>query len=157
MKRPEDWNLLTAQAWSVALTDLKMTQKEFALACQKSLSQEWFPTAPFDFLALARKPIEQNYPDMRQAYLNSANQNYPHAVVYETAKRVGFWELKSQPENQTWKAWQEIYPKVCQEHASGADFTLPMTQQVTYQPSVVESEKADDYLEQAMKILGGVA
>lgn len=152
MKEAE-WGLDTVKIWTLALTEMNITPDEFATAHKKSLSLDWQPTTPADFIKLARQDIS-NYPDMRQAYLSATEKKYPHVVVYETAKRVGFWEIKTQLENVTWKSWQEIYPKVCDEHKNGADFTLPESQQVTYERTVADSKTADDYLAQMFAVVG---
>lgn len=157
MKNPQNWNLDTAMAWAIALTDLNMTEREFAIACQKSLSQEWFPTAPYDFLMLARAETVKQYPEIRAAYVEAAQKRYPHAVVYETAQRVGTWELSTMPETETWAMWEHIYPKVCQEHASGTEFTLPVAKCIEHvPPTPATAEQADEYLAKIKKMLGGV-
>ena len=53
-------------------------------------------------------------------------------MVYETARRVGFWGIKSKSETVTYKRWQQLYPQVCYEHASGAYFSLPQSRQITH-------------------------
>ena len=111
--RDEDWMPDTAEIWAIALTDLRITGKELAVAQRKSMSLEWPPTAPADFLALGRTDAASNYPDMRQAYLQAANGDYKHEVALETAKRVGSWELKTQSESISYKSWQQHYPVVC--------------------------------------------
>lgn len=152
--RDEDWMLDTVEIWAIALTDLQITKGELMLAQRKSMALEWPPTAPSDFLKLARQEVSQNYPDMRAAYLSAANGNYSaHAVIYETAKRVGFWDLKSKAESVTYKSWQQHYPKVCSEHASGAQFALPKERQLSYshtpvQPNSPFNAKIDAFFEQ---------
>ncbi|WP_227430439.1 hypothetical protein [Psychrobacter sp. I-STPA6b] len=123
------------------------------MAKRKSLGLEWCPTAPADFLKLGRSEQAKNYPDMRQAYIDAVNQKYPEAVVFETAKRVGFWEIRTQSEAVTWKRWQEIYPQVCAEHASGAEFALPKEKQLEYshtplQPNSPMAAKVEEFLAQ---------
>ena len=108
--RDEDWMPDTAEIWAIALTDLRITGKELAVAQRKSMSLEWPPTAPADFLALGRTETASNYPDMKQAYLAAANGDYKHEVALETAKRVGSWELNTQPESVSYKSWQKHYP-----------------------------------------------
>lgn len=128
----------TAEIWAIALTDLRITGKELAVAQRKSMSLEWPPTAPADFLALGRTETASNYPDMKQAYLAAANGDYKHEVTLETANRVGTWELKTQPESVSFKAWQKHYPEVCKEHSEGADFKVPESHQVAYSHTPVQ-------------------
>lgn len=131
-----------------------MTQDEFYHSYRKSLSLEWLPTTPFDFLQLARQGKCNQYPEMRQAYIDAANEKYTHAVVYETAKRVGFYEMRTHAENQTWPSWQKTYSQVCDEHRSGADFTLPKSQRLEQKPDVASPDVANEYLSKMAEILG---
>ena len=132
----------TVEVWAIALTDLQITKKELVTAQRKSMSLEWPPTAPADFLALGRTETASNYPDMRTEYLAAAQGNYKHEVTLETAKRVGTWELKTQPESISFKAWQKHYPQVCKEHSEGADFKVPETHQVAYEHTPVQQGTA---------------
>lgn len=146
-------DLRTAELWSIALQQLKITPNEFKTAMAKSITLEWPPTAPADFLALGRTKTASNYPDMRQEYLAAAQGQYKHEVTLETAKRVGTWELKTQPESVSFKAWQRYYPEVCKEHSEGADFKVPESHQVEYnhtalQPDSPMAATVDDFLNQ---------
>lgn len=134
----------TAEIWAIALTDLRITGKELAVAQRKSMSLEWPPTAPADFLALGRTETASNYPDMKQAYLAAANGDYKHEVALETAKRVGSWELKTQPESVSYKSWQKHYPEVCEEHSNGADFKVPETHRVEHSHAPVQAGSEAD-------------
>lgn len=142
--RDEDWMPDTAEIWAIALTDLRITGKELAVAQRKSMSLEWPPTAPADFLALGRTETVSNYPDMKQAYLAAAQGNYKHEVTLETAKRVGTWELKTQPESVSYKSWQKHYPEVCEEHSQGADFKVPQTHRVEHSHAPVQAGSEAD-------------
>lgn len=142
--RDEDWMPDTAEIWAIALTDLRITGKELAVAQRKSMSLEWPPTAPADFLALGRTETASNYPDMKQAYLAAANGDYKHEVALETAKRVGSWELKTQPESVSYKSWQKHYPEVCEEHSQGADFKVPQTHRVEHSHAPVQAGSEAD-------------
>lgn len=134
----------TAEIWAIALTDLRITGKELAVAQRKSMSLEWPPTAPADFLALGRTGTASNYPDSRQAYLQAANGDYKHEVALETAKRVGSWELKTQPESVSYKSWQKHYVEVCEEHSQGADFKVPETHRVEHSHAPVQAGSEAD-------------
>lgn len=150
------WDLLTAQIWAVALADMNMTQDEYYVSYRKSLSLEWLPTTPYDFLMLAREEIIKQYPESRVAYMEAVHRRYPHEVIYETAQRIGTWELSTKSEKETWAMWKDIYPKVCQEHASGIDFTLPVEKRLEQvQPKPASADKVDEYLASIKKTLGG--
>lgn len=129
--KPSEWETDTVLIWANYLTAKNITKHEFGLAKSLSIDLDFAPNNAKEFLALARNPIEQNYPEMRQAYLEAANGKYVNAVTYETAKRIGFWDIKTKSESQTYPRWQQTYPKVCQEHAQGATFTLPKTHRLT--------------------------
>ena len=122
-----------AALWAKVIMYLKPTAERWQLAKESSLFEEWPPSSARDLLALA--PLNNScYLDMHQAYTDAAvNQKYSHAVVYETARRVGFWDIKSKPETVTFKRWQQLYPQVCYEHANGANFALPQSRQVTHE------------------------
>lgn len=122
------WDLQTAQLWAVALADLEMTEAMFATAYRKCLTLKWMPTTPADFAELAF--ANEIYPDCRQAYLDATESRYSHEVVYETANRVGFYEIRTKSENEIFGVWSKTYAKVCAEHAKGARFSLPKAQQI---------------------------
>ena len=149
--KAEDWSIETIELWAIALTDLQITKSEFETARRKSLSLEWMPTAPADFLKLSRTDKTSNYPDMKAAYLQAANGEYKHEVILETAKRVGTWELKTQPESVSYKSWQQHYPIVCEEHSKRKSFKVPESHQVEYehtpvQPNTAYASTIDDFL-----------
>ena len=142
--KDEDWDTDTVIVWHIALNDLGITANEFGTAKRKSLGLQWPPTAPADFLALGRTETASNYPDMRSEYLAAAQSQYKHEVTLETAKRVGTWELKTQPESVSYKSWQKHYPQVCKEHSEGADFKVPETHQVAYEHTPVQAGSEAD-------------
>src|SRR5690606_5696667 len=133
--RDEDWMPDTAEIWAIALTDLRITGKELAVAQRKSMSLEWPPTAPADFLALGRTGSSNGYPDTRKAYEHAVDysgrlfddrDDWKHVVIYETARRIGFTKLATSSELYTWSLWRDNYAKVCDEHKAGAEFNLPL-------------------------------
>lgn len=119
--KESEWNdLARIKIWAIALNDLQITGTEFLTAKRKSVSQLWLPSSPADFLALARQPIADNYPDSDIAYIAAANGNYLHAVCHETAQRIGTFELRTQDGYITSKKWNRIYKEVCIEHSQNA-------------------------------------
>ena len=116
--------------------------REFKQAMAKSICLEWPPTAPADFLKLSRIETASNYPEMHTAYLQAANGDYKHEVILETAKRVGEWEIKTQPESVSYKAWVLEYPIVCSEHSQGESFAAPVSHQVEYEHTAMASDSA---------------
>lgn len=118
------------------------------------MSLEWCPSSPADFVALVRN--NSSYPDIRQAYKEAANQQYNHEVVYEAARRVGFWEMRSQPESVTYKAWQSVYPKVCEEHRGGASFKVNKSHRIEHKhtPAAPDSKVMQDWDKFVSRIKG---
>lgn len=125
----------TVEVWAIALTDLQITKKELVTAQRKSMSLEWPPTAPADFLALGRTGVGGGYPEIRKAYEHAVDysgrlfddrDDWKHVVIYETARRIGFTKLATSSELFTWSLWRDTYAKVCDEHKEGAEFILPL-------------------------------
>ena len=140
-----------AVLWAKVILHIQPTAEQWRLSKENSLFEEWPPSSARDLLALA--PVNNPcYPDMHQAYIDAAvNQKYTHAVVYETARRLGFWDLKSKSETVTYKRWQQLYPKVCYEDANGANFALPQSRQITYKHIPIADDspmaaKVDEFL-----------
>lgn len=127
-----DYPVQKAILWARVVLHLQPTSDQWQQAKERSILEEWPPSSARDLLALADQNAS-GYPDMREAYLSAATERYSHAVVYETARRVGFWDIRSRAEAITYRRWQQIYPRVCLGHANGMSFTLPKTQRVTQQ------------------------
>lgn len=138
LKERQTLDLRTAELWTLAIRNSGITLSEFKTAAELSLNLKWPPTAAQDFIELVRGDISSNYPDMRKAYMSAAQGSYKHEVTLETAKRVGTWNLKTQPESISYKSWQKHYPEVCKEHSEGADFKVPETHQVAYSHTPVQ-------------------
>ena len=140
----------TVEVWAIALTDLKITRTELFTAQRKSMSLEWPPTAPADFLALGRTETASEYPAAQSAF-NTACQNcgmrgdvkrdWKHEVVYETANRIGWGVLASATEYY-FKTFQEIYEQVVSEHKSGDRFVIPEDRQLAYEHTPVQQGTA---------------
>jgi len=155
--KDEDWEIDTITVWHIALNDLQITPSEFMTAKRKSLSLQWPPTAPADFLALARLNSLANYPDMRQAYLDMANQRTDCPIAYETARRVGFSQMRHGYEYITYPMWQKHYAEVCTEHSRGIEFKNPQVLQVTHEGSPVTADSAvsNAYIASIRALLAG--
>ena len=150
--RDEDWMPDTAEIWAIALTDLRITGKELAVAQRKSMSLEWPPTAPADFLALARTEQASPYPTANDAF-NTACQNcgmkgdierdWKHEVVYETANRIGWGKLASATDY-FFKTFKQVYEQVVIEHKAGKTFVIPQSHQVAYEHTPVQAGSEAD-------------
>lgn len=135
LKDRQTLDLRTAELWTLAIKNSGITLKEFNMAAELSLNLEWPPTAAQDFIKLIKGDSLARYPDIHQAYRDAANCNYSsHEVLYETARRVGFYDIRTKSESVTYKRWQAHYPVVCSEHEQGMVFTLPVGQQIEQKP-----------------------
>lgn len=137
--KAEDYPTQKAILWAKVIMHLQPTAKQWQQAKQRSILEEWPPSSARDLLALA-DTNGKSYPNSRQAYLDAAQQKYVHAVVYETARRVGFSDMRSKAEAITYPGWQQIYPKVCQEYNNGATFILPQSRQIAYEHTPMSSD-----------------
>ena len=118
--KSSDWDINTVKVWTIALNDLEITPDEFAKAQRKSLTLEWPPTVPADFVKLGRVDPLLNYPDMYDAYINAAHHRWDdEGILYKTAKMVGLSVMREQPESKTYPQWKKHYPEVCKLHAQG--------------------------------------
>ena len=126
-----DYPIHKAILWARVIMHLQPTGDQWQQARQRSILEEWPPSSAHDLLALADSS-KQEYPNSRHAYLDAAQQKYVHAVVYETARRVGFSDMRSKAETLTYPSWQQIYPKVCQEYSNGETFALPKSRQIAH-------------------------
>ena len=148
--RDEDWMPDTAEIWAIALTDLRITGRELAVAQRKSMSLEWPPTAPADFLALARTVQASPYPTANDAFTTACQncgmkgdieRNWKHAAVYETANRIGWGKLASATDY-FFKTFKQVYEQVVSEHKAGKTFVVPKSHRLAnvHQPVEVGSE-----------------
>ena len=128
--KAEDYPTQKAILWAKVIMHLQPTSDQWQKAKQLSILEEWPPSSARDLLALAVD--NQSYPKNRQAYIDAAQHKYVHAVVYETARRIGFLDMRNKAEVITYPFWQQIYPKVCQEYSNGAKFVLPKSRQIIH-------------------------
>lgn len=129
--KAKDYPIHKAILWATVIMHLQPTGDQWQQARQRSILEEWPPSSARDLLALA-DASEQDYSNSRHAYLDAAQQKYVHAVVYETARRVGFSDIRNKAETVTYPSWQQIYPKLCQEYSNGATLVLPRSRQIAH-------------------------
>lgn len=137
--KAKNYPIQKAILWAKVIMHLQPTSEQWQQAWQLSMLEEWPPSSARDLLALADigKP---NYPDIRKAYIDAAQHKYVHAVVYETAKRVGFEDMRNKEETVTYPCWEQMYPKVCREHNNGATFVLPKSRQIAYEHTPMSND-----------------
>jgi hypothetical protein len=145
--KDEEWGVVNIVLWQAVLNEFNVTEDELIAgttkACFARELNGWPPTTATDFINMVRGDEVSEYPDIKDAYTRAANSKFKkHVVIYETAKRVGFWELKTQPEHISYKRWQQHYPIVCSEHAKGTTFVIPESRQVAYDHTPVQAGSA---------------
>ena len=123
-----------AREWAVELLESGINAEQYQNARYQAVKNQKYPIErAYEFIQLCQQSALNDYPEIRDAYTRAANLKYKkHEVIYETAKRVGFWNLKTQPESISYKSWQKHYVEVCKEHSEGADFKVPESHQVEY-------------------------
>ena len=165
--KDEDWMLDTVEVWAIALTDQKITKPEFEAAQRKSLGLQWPPTAPADFLALARTVQASQYPTSAEAFDNACSQSgliedkyvkrqWLHDVVQLTAHRIGMGRLKT-ADNKFLSYFKRVYEQVCSEHEAGTLFLVPEERQLahSHEPVEVGSEADKKISEQLAELIRG--
>lgn len=164
--KDEDWDLDTVTVWHIALNDLGITADEFHAAKRKSLGLQWPPTAPADFLALGRTEVSSPYPTANDAFTiacqncgmkGDIERDWKHAVVYETANRIGWGKLASATDY-FFKTFKQVYEQVVSEHKAGKTFVIPQSHRLAnvHQPVEVGSE-ADKKISEQLAQLRRVA
>ena len=153
----EDWGIDTVNDWGEVLTDLRITPSEFKEAKRKAGMQSWMISHPADFLALARVDPTTQYPDMRQAYLDMANQRTDCPIAHETARRVGFSQMRHGYEYITYPIWQKHYVEVCKAHLNGQVFKVPQAPQITHESPAIAADEAisNAYIASIRALLAG--
>lgn len=121
------YNGTEAMMWANYLTAKQITKREFNQAKAQSFDLDFPPNNPKEFLDLGRV---DDFMDVYQAYIEATHQRYANAVIYETASRVGMYELRTKSESTMYPIWQKTYEKVCQEVRQGKTFTLPKSQRL---------------------------
>lgn len=157
LKERQELDLQTARLWSVALALLEVTEIEFEIAFTQSLIKKWPPTAPADFVALARLEASSQFPDSYTAYTNAANGSYLHLVCHETAVRVGLWNMRCGNERFVYQLWKDAYPVVCKEHLEGATHIQPVSHQIENKSQSTTASVAicSDYINKISLLLAG--
>lgn len=135
-----------AREWAVELLESGINAEQYQNGRYQAVKNQKYPIErAYEFIQLCKQTALDDYPEIRDAYTRAANLKYKkHEVIYETAKRVGFWNLKTQPESVSYKSWQKHYPEVCKEHSEGADFKVPETHQVAYSHTPVQAGSETD-------------
>lgn len=158
--KKEEWGVTNVLLWTAVLNEFDITEAELIAgttkACFAKGLKGWPPTTATDFIQVIRGNLDDSsYPDMRKAYDHAVDyagrlfddrKDWQNVVIYETAQRVGLTKLATQREKMTWFDWQQVYPKVCDEHKAGAIFILPVdkSRQLAYEHTPVQAGSEAD-------------
>lgn len=114
--------------WSDFLASVspKVIGQAIALAAR---SGSKFPPHLPEFATLCQQVA--GYPPADQAYRDAANHHWKHPVVYETARRIGLYEIRRASERDILPAWRSEYAQVCAEAMAGASFEPPKVPALT--------------------------
>lgn len=152
LKDRQSIDLRTAELWSIALQQLKITPAEFKTSMAKSITLQWPPTAPADFIALGRTETASEYPTAQSAFTTACQncgmrgdvkRNWKHEVIYETANRIG-WGVLASATDHYFKTFQGVYDQVVREHKNGTRFEIPQERQLAYERTVVKADSESD-------------
>lgn len=163
-----DWSFDMVLVWARYLTKKAITQPEFNRASELSFDQDWMPSNAKEFLALVRTQQTNEYPSAQAAFDNACCQcgliedryvkrQWAHAVVLETANRIGWGKLKN-ANNYFLKTFTSVYEQVVTEHQNGAKFVIPQSHQVEYERTVVKpGSEADKKINEQLASLRRLA
>lgn len=153
---PNEWGVETVILWARYLTIKGITKRQFDMAKTLSIELDFPPNNAKEFLDLLKNDEFKQFPQARTAYFDAVNHRYTHEVVYETANRVGFWELKTYSEKQSYPLWQHHYPQVCQAYLDGERFAIPQERQIEYHREIASDEFVQQMFDKIRKNLVGL-
>ena len=150
LKERQTLDLRTAELWTLAIKNSGITLKEFNQAAELSLNLKWPPTAAQDFIELVRQNKPSEYPVAQSAFMTACQncgmkgdieRDWKHAVVYETANRIGWGKLASATDY-FFKTFEQVYEQVVAEHKAGKTFVIPEERQLAYEHTPVQQGTA---------------
>lgn len=138
--------------WASALRGVDSQTLGQALG-RVALSGSEFPPSLPEFLAICGRA--SGLPDAGTAYANACHNRWSHAVVYEAAKRVGIYELRTRAERDMMPKFREHYGAVCAAWMAGERFSVPGALRVTRQkPAACRPEVAAAHMAKLRQALG---
>lgn len=142
--------------WKHDLQMLDVTDSLMTIGLHKSAGLGW-PPVPAEFAALCHPTAaELGLPDLDTAYRHACVSNWSHPAVYEAAKRIGTFEIRSMPESKSRPLFERVYRAVCAEVLAGATFVVPKRTAIEHRPQPTRREVALEHLAK-MKAMVGAA
>lgn len=140
--------------WKRDLQALGVTDWLMGVGLHKSASLEW-PPSPAEFAALCHPTAEDlGLPDIDTAYRRACVSSWTHPAIYEAAKRVGTFEIRSMPESKSRPLFERAYKAVCAEVLAGAVFEVPKRTALQHKPAPARREVAMEHLAKMKSIVG---
>ena len=116
-----------AREWAVEILESGINEEQYQHGRYQAVKNQKYPTErAYEFIQLCKNLGFNDYPDIDKAYMDAAEGNYNHKVVLETAKRVGEWNLKTEPRSFSYALWIKHYKNVCIEHSQSDNFDKPL-------------------------------
>lgn len=135
--------------WRRDLVALGVTDALLKVGLRRSVTFSW-PPSPAEFAALC---VLEGLPDWEEAYRLASESRWAHPVVYEAARRVGVYELRSLPESRTRGAFEKAFKAVCSAWARGERFEVPVVPALPQVPNSASREEALEHLRRIKAML----
>lgn len=138
--------------WAAALRGVDTPTLGNALG-RVALGGSEFPPSLPEFLAICGRAC--GLPDAGSAYADACHNRWRHPVVYEAARRVGIYELRTRAERDMLPKWREHFGSVCAAWMAGERYTMPEALRITRQKSVPSTpESAATHIAELRRTLG---
>lgn len=153
-----------AKEWAIELLESGINADQYQHGRWQALKHQEYPVErAYGFIKLCKQGQASEYPTANSAFMTACQncgmkgdieRNWKHAVVYETANRIGWGTLASASDH-FFKHFERVYNDVVAEHKSGASFVIPKSHRVEYERTVVKpgSDADKKISEQLAKIM----
>ena len=91
-------------------------------------SGKTFPPHLPEFIAICKTAA--GIPDAETALEHAANRRWTHPCVYETASRIGHFEIRNSSQKSLLPRWTRVYDQVSGEYLFGSRFQPPVRQSI---------------------------
>lgn len=140
--------------WAFSLAGYSRERIEYALErCKLELA--WPPTIAEFCRYLIPRPEDLGLPTTREAYLEACQKSHAplqahwsHAAVHLAARNTGHFALRSEPERNTWPAFQKAYSDLVARVADGEELVVE-TAHALPEPDLSAEERLVEQLKAA--------
>lgn len=120
---------------------------------------EVWPPEMVDVVAMCQPSAEEcGLPSADRAYRDASHHRWGrHPVIYETARRVGVYEVRTDARSRP--DFEREYEKVCAEWMAGRRFEVPQVERLERKPADPDRAKTafEAHIAARKNILGGAA